>query len=390
MSIDKNSIQILLQNRIISFFFCLWLSMHYKGGHRLKFFHYALFCSKKGVVWFRIDRLANWYTNDWYNFKASSKDEKKFLIERGYAPYKTNRYGLNKNNYNNYLSDFDLYNPKNYVSSRFAQLFEHKLNTYYLLSPFKNYMPRHYWYIDSKKVILPIDVQKRTAGTINDVMSLIEKTPIAAKACLGGHGRGFYKIVKSDNDYFINNERSERKDVEALICGLSDYILTDYLKPNQVLQHLCGEGSYSVIRTLSVFDKEDGPQITGAMIRLGCKKAGIVSDYDGTIYTGVELDSGKLFKPYIRETETWFSDCPNHPDTGIAIDEVEIICWDKIKETVKEITKYLPWAPYLVMDIIPTEDSFAILEINSHGEVQGIEGHYPFCLNKYNRKAFDI
>lgn len=368
------------------------LAMKWNGSlkQKLKYYHFAQLARKNGVVNLRIERLANWYTNDWFNFSAASKDEKQFLIERGYAPYKMNRYGLNKNNYNDYLSDFVLYNPKNYVYSRFLQLFEHKLNTYYLLSPFKNHMPRHFWYIDTKGQFLPIDIEKQNAGTIEDIMDLIGFAPIAAKACLGGHGRGFYKIEKIGNDYYVNNEKTERKNVEALIGGLKDYILTAYHKPNHVLKKLCGEDSYSVIRTLSVFDKEDGPQITGAMIRLGCKKAGIVSDYDGTIYTGVELDSGMLFKPYIRKTETWFADCPNHPDTGNVIDGVEIMYWNELKNTVKEITKYLPWAPYLVMDIIPTEDGFAILEINSHGEVQGIEGHYPFCLNKYNKKAFNI
>ena len=183
---------------------------------------------------------------------------------------------------------------------------------------------------------------------------------------------------------------TDREDVEELLVNLRDYILTDYLKPNTVLRNLCGEDSYSVIRTLSVFDKEEGPQVTGSMIRLGCKQAGIVSDYDGTIYTGIELESGKMFKPYIRKTETWFAQCQNHPDTGIAIDGIKIENWNELKETVKEITKYLPWAPYLVMDIIPTDNGYAILEINSHGEVQGIEGHYPFCLNKYNKRAFNI
>ena len=370
----------------------LRLALKWKGNllQKIKYYHFAQLARKNGVINFRIERLANWYTKDWYFFDAASKDEKKFLIERGYSPYKMNRYGLNKENYKDYLSDFVLYNPKNYVSKRFVELFEHKLNTYYLLSPYKDHLPRHYWYIDKEGCILPVDIERNGAGTINDLMELVDTTPIAAKACLGGHGRGFFKIERIKDVYLINNKKTDRKDVEKNLRELRDYILTEYLRPNRVFRNLCGEGSYSVIRTLSVFDKEEGSQITGAMIRLGCKKAGIVSDYDGTIYTGIELDSGRLFKPYIRETETWFTQCQNHPDTGNAIDEVKIPYWNELKETVKEITKYLPWAPYLVMDIIPTEEGYAILEINSHGEVQGIEGHYPFCLNKYNRRAFNI
>ena len=381
-----------LLKKIIGAGYSLKLALKWDGNlkQKIKYYQFAQMARRNGVIYFRIERLANWYTKDWFNYEAATKEEMKFLIERGYAPYKMNRYGLNKDNYKNYLSDFVLYNPKNYVSSRFVQLFEHKLNTYYLLSPFKNHMPRHYWYTDTKGRVLPIDVEKNTAGSIKDLMSLVDKTPVAAKACLGGHGRGFYKLMRVGDDYYVNDEKVDREKAEQIIGGLKNYIFTDFLRPNRVFQNLCGEDSYSVIRTLSVFDKEDGPQITGAMIRLGCKKAGIVSDYDGTIYTGIKLESGELFNPYIRETETWFTHISKHPDTGITIDGVVVPYWNELKETVKAITKYLPWAPYLVIDIIPTENNFAILEINSHGEVQGIEGHYPFCLNKYNRKAFNI
>ena len=46
--------------------------------------------------------------------------------------------------------------------------------------------------------------------------------------------------------------------------------------------------------------------------------------------------------------------------------------------------------PYLVMDIIPTENGFSILEINSHGQVANVEPFYPFAANKYNKRAFNI
>ena len=380
------------KNPLVRWLYSTRLAFNYNGTfiQKLKYYHFAQLVQKKGVLLGRIERLANWYTNDWFYYDKATQEEKIFLIERGYAPYKMNRYGLNNVNYKDYLSDYELYSPNHYVYDRFVELFEHKLNTYYLLSPFKNHMPRHYWYIDKQGIILPIDSGTTSAGSINDIMMLIDQKTIAAKACLGGHGRGFYKLEKTQDGYFINNKKTEKQELENEIKNLRDYIITDYRRPHSFMRKLCGEDSFAVIRTLSVFDKEDGPQITGAMIRLGCKKAGVVSDYDGTIYTGVGLDDGALFDPYIRETETWFPKCTLHPDTGLQIDGTEIPNWKELTDVVKRITNYIPWAPYLVMDIIPTEDGIAILEINSHGEVQGIEGHYPFCKNKYNRRAFNL
>ena len=54
------------------------------------------------------------------------------------------------------------------------------------------------------------------------------------------------------------------------------------------------------------------------------------------------------------------------------------------------VSRHLAMTPYLVMDIIPTDDGFKILEINSHGQVKSVEAYYPFLLNEYNRKVFNI
>lgn len=368
------------------------LALAYKGSlqRKLKYLSIAKMVKSKGVVELRIQRLADWYTNDWFNFTQASKEDKLFYINNGYAPYKINRYGVTRDNIGDYLSDFELYSPKHYVDKRFVELFEHKLNTYYLLSPFCKNMPKHFWYISKKGDILPIDVPNKAAGKTQDLIDLLDTTPIAAKACLGGHGRGFYKIEKKNKDFYINDKECSESEVERLYASLRNYIITEYKTPHKNLRNLCGEGAYAVIRTVSVFDKEYGSQVTGAMIRLGCKKAGIVSDYDGTIYTGIGLEDGKLFAPYIRVNETLFERIEKHPDTGFDINGITIQYWDELKKTVEDITKYIPWAPYLVIDIIPTDDGFKILEINSHGEVQGIEGHYPFCKNKYNRRAFGL
>lgn len=197
------------------------LAVVYKGGlqKKIKYYHFAKMVSKQGVVPFRIERLANWYTNDWFNYDKASQEEKLFLIEKGYAPYKMNRYGLTKDNYTDYLSDFELYSPRHYVDNRFVELFEHKLNTYYLLAPFKKYMPKHYWYIDNSGNILPIDNESNNAGTISDLLLLIEKGQIAAKACLGGHGRGFYKFEKKNELYFVNNKQVSTEEVERTLSN---------------------------------------------------------------------------------------------------------------------------------------------------------------------------
>ena len=46
--------------------------------------------------------------------------------------------------------------------------------------------------------------------------------------------------------------------------------------------------------------------------------------------------------------------------------------------------------PYLVFDIIPTDDSFSILEINSHGQPFIVEPYYRLKLHPEFKNLFKL
>lgn len=362
---------------------------HYGGiSEKLKYLHFAKLARKKGVAGSRVERLADEYTEDWYQVKDVTSDDKEWFCQHGLAPRKVGWYGLTKENYKNYLSDFVFYNPNTYMDHSFLSLFEHKLNTYLMLAPFVEFMPIHFCYY-RKGVFHPISNNFR--GGIEEFMNLIKSQPVAAKSCLGGHGRGFYKFHYENGEYFMNNIRVSESALINKINLMDDYIFTEYVVPHHSFTEICGKDAFPpVIRCITVYDSEDGAQFTSSIIRLGCKEGGVVTDYHGTIYCGIRLDSGVLFKPIWRENDTTFYGIENHPDTHIHLEGLVMPNWNILRKLIVEVSNYLPWTPYLVTDIIPTEDGFKILEINSHGQVRNCEAHYPFCLNAYQRKVFNI
>ena len=115
-------------------------------GRKYHWLHYAWLAYKNGVIPFRIERIASEYTDDYYADTGIPKQEKEWFYLKGLTSYKVKLYGLDRNNYNNYISDFDFYNKKNYQNKQFENWFEHKLNTYFLLLKFANYLPIHYYY----------------------------------------------------------------------------------------------------------------------------------------------------------------------------------------------------------------------------------------------------
>lgn len=357
-----------------------------------KYIHFYQLAQQNGVVPFRFARIAEEYTDDFFANTGIPQKEKEWYYERGIPTFKTGWYGLNKDNYNDYISDFDFYSPKNYLKKpQLIKWFDYKLTTYYVLNSFRKYMPRHYFFIEDGGLI-PVDADLQRYGTSEDVLSILQKGPIALKSCVGGHGKGFYKVECKSNGYMINDQKAGASDVIDLLSSLDNYILTEYGVPHKIFRDACGEKAFAVLRTVCVFDKDDGPQITAVLIRLGSSTSGLVTDYDGCINAGVDLHTGKIFNPLMRggDAEGIITRTPSkfHPDTGVDLETITVPHFEQLLELAKSISANLAMTPYLVMDIIPTDDGFEILEINSHGQVRMLEPFFPFRKNKYNLRTF--
>ena len=375
-------------NRIARWFYCVYLAARYKGGllRKAKFFHFARIVSRKGVVWFRIERLAKDYTDAWYAMSSMPEDERRWYIEHGFSPAKKVFYGVGPDNYKSYLSDFEFYRKENYKNSKSSSWFDDKLNTYFLLQPFKDYLPRHYYYARGG-VMYPLDVDAKFNHGADDVLSLVKTREIAAKKCLGGHGEGFYKLSYSDGAFYANDKECSEEKMRQLLAGLKGYLITDFVKPAHYLREIVGEDSFAVMRVMAIYDPEDGPRFERTMIRLGTAKAGHTQAMHDHIYAGID-ENGRLYDPILEKSDYDFRRIKEHPDTGKEIEGCQLKNMEQLRELVKRISGYLPMTPYLIFDIIPTDESFSILEINSHGQPFIFE---PFGLvksSKYFTKLF--
>ena len=341
------------------------------------------------MVFFRIDRVASEYTYDYYLVKDVSKENKKWLCQRGYSPRKVNTFNLNKENYKDFVSHFDFYNIRNYINDSFVEMFENKLHTYLLLAPFIKNLPRHYAYIEGKGNIFRLNLEGVGQLNIDDLLGLLDKQPLAAKACYGGHGRGFYLLRKAqDGCYSANGQKYEKGKFVEFLSSLEKYILQDFLTPHHSFVDLCGNDAFAVYRMVLINDPREGARVIASMVRLGCKGAGVLTDFPGTIYCGIDIETGELFDPEYFVSDIERKECPTHPDTGKSLAGFKIENVDALKNLGLDIANYMPWIPYVTIDIIPAESGLKVLEINSHGQTWVWERHFPACKNKYFKNIF--
>ncbi len=382
--------QKLLSNGFLGCPYCIMLAFRYKGnlGRKIRYYRYANMTRKKGVAFFRIDRLATDYTNAYYHFSDMPKIERNWYIQNGFNPSKKVYCGLVPDNVNLYLSDFEFYRASNYKNLKSTLWFDNKLNTYYLLQPFVEYLPKHHYYIADGN-IYPLSVETKHNFKVEDIMELIKEKAIAAKKCLGGHGDGFYKLEYVNGNFLINDKEISSNKLFDLLESLNGYIITDFIKPAKYLREIGGEDAFAVMRAMVIYDEVEGPQFERLMLRLGTTKSGHTQAGHDYLYIGID-DKGGFYNPLIELSDYDFEKIDKHPDTGKEILGNSLKNLDKLKSLVKEISGYLPTTPYLIFDIIPTEDSFSILEINSHGQPFNFEPFDPVKNSKYFRKLFNL
>lgn len=359
-----------------------------KFPHRVKYVKFALRAWKEGVAYSRIDRIAKDYTNAWYEMQDMSKKEKSWYVEHGYSPAKKYFCGVTPKNYKKYISDFEFYRKTSYKNSHANYWFDNKLNTYYLLKPFSEFLPKHYYYAKDG-VIFPLNVEAKHNVMSQDIVELVKtQKEIAAKKCFGGHGEGFYKLEFHDDRFVSNGIDVSEKEMERIIAKLDGYLITDFVRPAKYIREMAGEDSFCVIRVMTIYD-EEGPHFERIMARLGSKKAGPTQAGHDFIYIGID-EEGVIFNPFYEYSDYEWEAVKYHPETKKRIEGERIHNMDKLKKLVTDVAGYLPTTPYLVFDIIPTDDSFSILEINSHGQPFNFEPFHPVKESENFRKLFNL
>jgi len=322
---------------------------------------------------------------DFFKNKSVSLKLKIWAYKRGFLSKRVAFYGLNENNYKQYMSDLQFFNRKSLKNFTFREWYNNKVSTYYILQPFSDHLPAHYYYV-SKKKIVSLGGKTLTAD-VNGIISLLkEKNELACKKSDGLQGQGFSKLSYSDNVFYINDKSVSYDYLKSYFTGLDGYIITEYVHCNKQLKRI-NTNSPNTIRLITIFDNNNGAQITSAAISFGTAKTGPVEwTKNQTLVCGVRLESGDIYDPLLITNEKHIP-CLSHPDSKESI-EGTVPNWGLIKKNILIISNYLSVTPYLTYDVVSTDEGFKILEINSHGRVFIIQYYYPFFQNEYQKKLF--
>lgn len=305
--------------------------------------------------------------------------EKEWAMTKGFFPGRIKLYGLNEDNYRDYLPDWNYFmlHPLNH---HFKIWVNDKLTLKYILNSndCQSSMPEYYLYVENDgSFTYLMDVPDGIKKDNDFIFNLLkEKGCLAIKPNSGtSGGLGFIKLEIKDNILYENNKPINLERFKEIVSNLPNHIVTEYVHQHDELAKIWKD-SECTLRVIMVkepvvnsFDEAEWSCIV-SYARFGSSVSGGASNLSsGGIGIGFDFETGKYNDFSIRYKKF----CPDgntilyqHPDTGVTWKGEGLPNWDYVKQMLKKICSHISSLSYLGFDVIITNDGMKLCEINTH------------------------
>lgn len=303
---------------------------------------------------------------------------REWAMTKGFFPSRVDLYGLNDENYKNYMPDYVDFRLHPY-NNHFVIWINDKLSLKYTLGrDFADIMPEYYLYIENNGDYTYL--QDTPASIVKDenfILNLLkEKRVLIIKPNSSkSGGEGVMKVEWDDNNICINNK--EEITIEAFqerIKNLGNNIVTEYVHQHSDLRRIWPD-SECTLRIIMIrlpkenlYEKAKWKCIV-SYARFGTSLSGGASNVSsGGIGIGFDFETGQ-YNPFAVRYRQF---CPDgkwklyeHPDTHVVWQNEKLPNWDYVRDTLYNVCDHYSSLSHLGFDVIITEKGFVFCEINS-------------------------
>lgn len=273
------------------------------------------------------------------------------------------------------------------INGAYSHWIDDKLTLYYILAPFKQYLPELYLQVEKDGIHFLPDFNQEARSPEAILEFIKKKECLAFKPLNSSGGVGFKKIEYVEGIFRKNHQMISEKELLEQLFSSESYVLSEFIFPQEDIARI-NPFSTSTIRLIVLHDDDDVVRIGGAYIRFGTKE-GITDNLSGGGFmAAVDTESGKIIGPGIYGKYRGFEKVYVHPDTKEVIGG-QIKDWHNILKVIHDIAHYLPQIKYVGYDIAVTNESFKIIEANSLQEVINFDTYFDLPENDAMKVFFE-
>ena len=309
-----------------------------------------------------------------------SADKVKWAMERGFFPGRIELYGLNEENYQNYIPDYYYFmlHPMNH---HFRIWVNDKLSLKYTLNSngCADVMPDYYLYIENDGsytylMNCPEDIKKDKDFLWN---LLVQKKILAMKPNSGtSGGLGFIKLeLYDDGELLENNKTITMSRFEEIRDSMRNYVITEYAHQHSELAKIWPDSECTLRVIMCKIPSPDvytpskwscaisyarfGTSVNGGASNLSSGGVGVGFNFENGEYN----DTCIRYKKYCNDGIWQLSE---HPDTHAVWSKMSLPNWSFVREKIEQVCGHISSVSYLGFDVIITEDGMKLCEINTH------------------------
>ena len=303
---------------------------------------------------------------------------REWAMTKGFFPSRVDLYGLNDENYKNYMPDYVDFRLHPY-NNHFVIWINDKLSLKYTLGrDFADIMPAYYLYIENNGDYTYLqDTPASITKDENFILNLLKekKVLIIKPNSSKSGGEGVMKVEWADDQIRINNkEEITLNAFQERIKNLGNNIVTEYVHQHSDLSRIWPD-SECTLRIIMIrlpkenlYEKANWKCIV-SYARFGTSLSGGASNVSsGGIGIGFDFETGQ-YNPYAVRYRQF---CPDgkwklyeHPDTHVVWQNEKLPNWDYVRNMLYKVCDHYSSLSHLGFDVIITEKGFVFCEINS-------------------------
>lgn len=346
--------------------------------------NYNLLCQK--VIEFGMEpKIAKGYAIKFQiaeeSFPINDISKKEWALRRGFYPGHIDLFGLDESNWKNYVPYYQYFmiHP---INNHFKVWLGDKLTCKYVLNSngCETTMPDYYAYVEndgSYTYLMNCPNEKTIPRNQDFLLNLLKwKGFLAMKPNSGTSGGfGFIKLEMKDGMIYENNQPIEISRFNEIRDNVRNYIITDYIHQHSELAKIWSESECTLRVTMfkrvkrNLYSNAEW-QCLVSYARFGTSLSGVTSNLTpGGVGVSFDFETG-IFSDYAVQLKRhaangqWKQKV--HPDTKMPWKGNRLPNWQLVKEKIYNVCEQISSLDYLGFDIIITEDSMKLCEINTH------------------------
>jgi hypothetical protein len=190
---------------------------------------------------------------------------------------------------------------------------------------------------------------------------------LVLKPVWSSKGRGILFLTEGTEGLLLNGSALAEGQLPSIIARLDNYLVTSFVAQAEYAQRMFPEAT-NTIRLLTVWDLgQDAPFIAAAAHRIGTSRSRPVDAFRGGLgglSASLDLDTGTLGPAVGLDAAGRRCSYSHHPETGAAIEGVQVPFWHAMKELVVSAARRTPQLPYIGWDMVATDAGPCVIEIN--------------------------